>query len=147
MNSLVRRTADEVREQEGARVLRIDIGNLPNCYGDALLIEQVLVNLLNNASKFTRRRSDAQITVRGWQLGEETIISVKDNGVGFSMDHADRLFNTLQRLHPYEEFEGTGIGLATVQRILQRHGGRVWTQGQTDLGAEFFFALPKAPVA
>lgn len=143
MNALARRSADELREQDGVRELQIDIDNLPNCYGDALLIEQVLINLLTNASKFTRRRADARISIRGWQAGNEVIFSVKDNGVGFSMDHVDRLFNTLQRLHTYEEFEGTGIGLATVQRILQRHDGRVWAQGQPEIGAEFFFALPR----
>jgi light-regulated signal transduction histidine kinase (bacteriophytochrome) len=142
MNALARRTADELREQENGRAVQIDIENLPDCYGDALLIEQVLVNLLANANKFTRRRSNPMIAIRGWREDGEVIYSVKDNGVGFSMDQVDRLFNTLQRLHAYEEFEGTGIGLATVQRIMQRHGGRVWAKGEPDVGAEFFFALP-----
>jgi hypothetical protein len=142
MNALARRTADELREQESGRAVKIDIDNLPDCDGDALLLEQVLINLLANASKFTRRRSDPRIAIRGKRENGEVIYSVKDNGVGFSMDHVDRLFNTLQRLHRYEEFEGTGIGLATVQRIMQRHGGRVWAHGEPDVGAEFFFALP-----
>jgi signal transduction histidine kinase len=142
MNALARRTADELREQENGHTAEIDIENLPSCDGDVLLLEQVLVNLLANASKFTRRRSAPRISIRGYRENGEVIYSVKDNGVGFSMDHVDRLFNTLQRLHTYEEFEGTGIGLATVQRIMQRHGGRVWAKGEPDRGAEFFFALP-----
>jgi signal transduction histidine kinase len=142
MTALARRTADELREQESARILQIDIDELPTCCADALLIEQVLVNLLANASKFTRPRTVAQIAIRGRQQNGEVIFSVKDNGVGFPMDQVDRLFNTLQRLHAYEDFEGTGIGLATVQRIVQRHGGRVWAQGEPNVGAEFFFALP-----
>jgi light-regulated signal transduction histidine kinase (bacteriophytochrome) len=143
MTLLARRCADELREQESARILQIEIPGLPACVADALLIEQVLMNLLANAIKFTRPRSVARITVSGWQQDTEVIYCIKDNGVGFAMDQVGQLFNTLQRLHPYEEFEGTGIGLASVQRILQRHGGRAWARGEPGVGAEFFFALPK----
>jgi signal transduction histidine kinase len=144
MTLLARRCADELREQESARILQIEIPGLPACCADALLIEQVMVNLLANAIKFTRPRSVARISVSGWQQDSEVVYCIKDNGVGFAMDQVGQLFNTLQRLHPYEEFEGTGIGLASVQRILQRHGGRVWARGEAGVGAEFFFALPKA---
>jgi signal transduction histidine kinase len=145
MTLLTHRCADELREQETARILQIDIADLPACRGDGLLIEQVVINLLANAIKFTRPRSVAKIAVSGWQQDNEVVYCIKDNGVGFSMEQVGMLFNTLQRLHPYEEFEGTGIGLASVQRILQRHGGRVWAKGETGIGAEFFFALPKEP--
>jgi signal transduction histidine kinase len=142
MTLLARRCADELGEQEGARILQVEIADLPASCADTVLIEQVMINLLANAIKFTRPRSVARIDITGWQQDSEIVYCVKDNGVGFSMEHVGQLFITLQRLHPYEEFEGTGIGLASVQRILQRHGGRVWARGEPGVGAEFFFALP-----
>ncbi|MGB9606428.1 MAG: ATP-binding protein, partial [Bryobacteraceae bacterium] len=132
-------------EREGRQVEWI-IGDLPVCQGDPLLLRQVFYNLLSNALKFTRTREVARIEV-GWkasgtpEVPGRPVIYVRDNGVGFDMRYADRLFGVFQRLHREEEFEGTGVGLAVVQRIVQRHGGQIWAQGEVGIGATFSFTL------
>ena len=106
------------------------------------MMHQVFVNLLSNAIKFSRSRETARIRVGGSIEGDEAVYYVKDNGVGFDMQYAGKLFGVFQRLHGMDEFEGTGIGLAIVKRIVTRHGGRVWAEGKVDEGATIYFALP-----
>jgi len=126
------------------RQVTIHIGDLPMCESDPLLLEQVFVNLLSNAVKYSRPREVATIDVAAEVKAGETVYSVRDNGVGFDMQYADRLFRVFQRLHRADEYEGTGVGLATVQRIVERHGGRVWAQAEPDKGATFYFTLKGA---
>jgi len=141
MTELVRTIAEEVRRGAGDRPLDITIGPLPPARGDRDMLRQAVMNLLDNAAKFTRRRTPAQIEVGHRADGPETVYYVKDNGAGFDPRYAGKLFGVFQRLHRAEEFEGTGVGLAIVQRIVLRHGGRVWAEGQLDAGATFFFTL------
>ena len=123
--------------------MRITIGDLPPALADQSLLFQVLQNLLGNAIKYTKSKKPAVIEVGGKEEKKETIYYVKDNGVGFDERYIDNLFRPFQRLHGGEEYEGTGIGLSIVKRIIQRHGGRVWAEGKVNEGATFYFALPK----
>ena len=141
MTELVRTVADEIRRSAGDRPLEITIGPLPPARGDRDMLRQAITNLLDNAAKFTRRRAPGQIEVGHRADGAETVYYVKDNGAGFDPRYAGKLFGVFQRLHRAEEFEGTGVGLAIVQRIVLRHGGRVWAEGQLDAGATFSFTL------
>ncbi len=126
------------------RPMDLSIANdLPACQGDPHLLKQVWMNLLSNAIKFTRNREQAHIEVGAEKRAGEVIYFVKDNGTGFDMRYVDKLFGVFQRLHRAEEYEGTGVGLAIVQRIVRRHGGRVWAQAEVGRGATFFFSLPE----
>lgn len=141
---LVREVIAELEPETKGRDVRWTIADLPAVAGDAALLRLVLVNLLSNASKFTRPRHPARIEV-GCLPGAsgETVVFVRDNGVGFDAKYANRLFGVFQRLHRVEDFEGTGIGLANVRRIIGRHGGRTWAEGAVGNGATFYFSLPR----
>jgi len=144
MNSLVEETWKEMKEAHPARSLHLTVHNLDGAYGDRSLIKQVYVNLIENAVKFTRDRADARIEAGCYSNRNEIVYYVGDNGIGFDMSYHDKLFEVFQRLHHAEEYEGTGVGLAIVQRIVHRHGGRVWAKGKEGEGATFYFALPSA---
>lgn len=120
----------------------LNLGPLPEAVGDAALLRQVWINLLSNAVKFSARREQPRIVVSGEIAGKEAIFTVQDNGAGFDPQHAGKLFGVFQRLHRASEFEGTGVGLAIVHRIIERHGGRIWAEGKPGAGATFYFALP-----
>jgi light-regulated signal transduction histidine kinase (bacteriophytochrome) len=143
MTELAKSVFDELKASDVQRNLQFDIKALPHAYGDRALIQQVFVNLLSNAIKFTMPSKDAFVEVGGWSEGDEDIYYVKDNGVGFDMQYKNKLFGVFQRLHGESEFEGIGVGLAIVHRIIQRHGGRLWAEGEVNKGATFYFTLPK----
>jgi PAS domain S-box-containing protein len=142
MTSLARSVADELQAVEPDRTIAIDIGSLADAPGDGALLHQVWANLLGNAVKFSRPVETPRVEVRSEQLDGEYRYTVRDNGVGFDPTYVDKLFKPFSRLHPTAEFEGTGIGLAIVARIVGRHGGRVWAEGTPGTGATFGFALP-----
>jgi signal transduction histidine kinase len=129
----------------GGSAPRLQLGDLPAARGDATLLKQAWANLLANAVKFSARRERPVIEVSGRENGAQYVYCVKDNGAGFDMRYIEKLFNVFQRLHREDEFEGTGVGLAIVQRVIARHGGRVWAEGAVDAGAAFYFSLPKPP--
>ena len=144
LDALVREAQGEVTSQVNGRDIAWTIHALPEVDADRSMLRMVLVNLLSNAVKYTATRPQARIEV-GVAGGDEpeTIIFVRDNGVGFDMQYAHKLFGVFQRLHRAEDFEGTGIGLANVRRIVQRHGGRTWAEGAVDQGATFYITLPR----
>lgn len=142
MNALVKDVVEEQRQQSPDRALDIRVGSLPPAQGDPAMFRQVCTNLVSNAIKYTRGRSPAVIEIGARAEPKETVYFVKDNGVGFEMEFAHKLFGVFQRLHAEKDFEGTGVGLALVHRIVQRHGGRVWADGKVGVGATFAFALP-----
>jgi light-regulated signal transduction histidine kinase (bacteriophytochrome) len=146
MERLARAVVDQLGQEDTSRA-RTTIGELPRALGDLALIRQVLVNLIQNAFKFSRGRSEPQVEVSGRRERGEVVYTVRDNGVGFDMRYAGKLFGVFQRLHPIEQFEGTGVGLALVERIVVRHGGRVWGEGEVDRGAAFSFTLPDPEAA
>jgi PAS domain S-box-containing protein len=145
LEQLVKEALSEVQQETDGRNMGWRIGALPNLYGDRSMLRLALVNLVSNAVKFTRTRAQPKIEI-GCADGkeDEIVVFIRDNGVGFEMKYVNKLFGVFQRLHRAEEFEGTGIGLATVQRIIHRHGGRVWAEGLVDRGATFYFSVPKS---
>jgi light-regulated signal transduction histidine kinase (bacteriophytochrome) len=144
LEPLVRDVIRELEPDAIGRNIEWRIGELSAVGGDAALLRIVLVDLISNALKFTRPRQQARIDIGAiFDHPSEVAIFVRDNGAGFDMRYADKLFGVFQRLHRAEEFEGTGIGLANVHRIIARHGGRTWAEGKPDQGAAFYFALPR----
>jgi PAS domain S-box-containing protein len=144
LGSLVREVIRELEPDAAGRDIKWRIADLPAVGGDASMLRIVLANLISNALKFTRPRQQAQIDIGSTpNRGSEAVVFVRDNGVGFDMTYVDKLFGVFQRLHRADEFEGTGIGLANVRRIIARHGGLTWAEGQVDQGATFYFSLPQ----
>ena len=144
LSHLLNESVSQILTQTEGRDIEWKIHKLPNVYGEPSMLKLVLINLIANAVKFTSTRTKAEIEIGCRKDGNEDICFIKDNGVGFNMDYADRLFGVFQRLHTHEEFEGTGIGLANVRRIVSLHGGRTWAEGTVNQGATFYFTIPRA---
>ena len=145
-DSLVHEAIDGLHVETNGRPIHWKIATLPEVEADPAMLRQVWVNLIANAVKYSRPRNPAEIEIGCNAANGELVFFVRDNGVGFDMQYAHKLFGVFQRLHRAEEFEGTGIGLANVSRIIHRHGGRVWAESRPNAGATFFFSLPKKPI-
>ena len=143
MTELAKGVFEELKGTVTGQAIQSNINSIPNADGDRSMIRQVFFNLLSNAIKFTGPKGTSIIEIKGWTEENENIYYVKDNGVGFDMQYINKLFGVFQRLHSASEFEGTGVGLAIVQRIINRHGGRVWAEGKLGEGATFYFTLPR----
>jgi light-regulated signal transduction histidine kinase (bacteriophytochrome) len=141
MDAMMKEAWKELQVINPERGIRFTVKDTPTGYGDRALIKQVCINLLSNAIKFTKYMDDARIETGGRTDGDENVYFVKDNGVGFDMAYYDKPFGVFQRLHSSEDFEGTGVGLAIVQRIIHRHGGRVWAESKVNEGTCFYFSL------
>jgi signal transduction histidine kinase len=143
LNGLAQRALDAQHLATSGRNIETTLAELGNCEGDASLLEQVFVNLITNACKFTRGRDPARIEIGAEQRNGERVLFVRDNGAGFDMKFAGKLFGVFQRMHTPQEFEGTGVGLSIVQRVIERHGGRIWAEAEVGRGATFYFTLPE----
>ncbi len=141
MTQLVENTIAEINKVT-AHNAEIVVNGLHNIQADPTLMKQVMMNLLDNAVKYSAQKEKPRVEIRSWRDGEKVLFSVKDNGAGFDMRYADKLFGVFQRLHSFDEFEGTGVGLAIVQRIVNRHKGNVWAEAKEHEGATFFFSIP-----
>lgn len=143
MNSLVKSVKEDLMTFSDLKNIQIDIQNLIVASGDSGMIKVVVTNLLSNAVKYSSKKEEIKIEIGSYYEGENTVYYVKDNGAGFDMQYCDKLFGVFQRLHSASEFEGNGVGLAIVQRIIQKHEGRVWAESKLDVGSTFYFSLPK----
>jgi light-regulated signal transduction histidine kinase (bacteriophytochrome) len=141
LNAIVRRVIHDLQGEIGARTVEWTCGPLPALECDPGLMKHVFTNLMSNAVKYTGKRDIAKISIGVQQNADGLVIAISDNGAGFDQRYESKLFGVFQRLHRADEFEGTGIGLATVRRIIHKHGGRIWAQGELDRGATFFFTL------
>ena len=148
LDQLVQQTVSDFQKESNGRIITWKIQSLPTVQADGDLLRQVWVNLISNAVKFTSGRAEAHIEIGcAPGGGDEAIFFIQDNGAGFDPEYAGKLFGVFLRLHGFDEFEGTGIGLANVHRIIDRHGGRVWAEGVVDAGATFYFSIPKSKEA
>ena len=141
--SHVEEVREELHDVIGSRHIEWRIAPLPEVVGDPAMLRQAVFNLLHNAVKYTRTRATALIEIGAREEGQETVVFMRDNGVGFDINYVGKLFGVFARLHSDEEFEGTGIGLANVRRIISRLGGRTWAEGRVDEGATIYFSLPR----
>ena len=140
-NEIIQQVLSDLASDLKGRQIEFAIADLPICQADPSLLKQVWINLLSNAIKYTRYKSPAYIQVGYEVMDGKEVYFIKDNGAGFNMQYADNLFGVFQRLHREQDFAGTGIGLAIVQRIIQRHGGRIWAEAVVNQGATFYFTL------
>ena len=147
MTSLARGVVEELRQAGGDSLPDVSLEALPPAVGDRTLLQQVLANLVSNACKFSRTGPRARVEIGAHLEANEAVYFVRDNGVGFDMAYADKLFQVFSRLHRPDEFEGTGVGLALVRRVIERHGGRVWAESAVNEGASFYFTLPRRTAA
>lgn len=143
VTTLVHKTLQDLRNDSLNGTAELRVSSLPDAFADPTLLKQVFVNLISNAIKFSSLVSAPVVNIDGWMAAGECIYSIRDNGAGFDMAHADRLFKMFHRLHSCAEFVGTGVGLSIVQRIVERHGGRIWVEAAIGAGAQFTFSLPE----
>jgi light-regulated signal transduction histidine kinase (bacteriophytochrome) len=142
MKQMVDLICKDLLSAETDRHINVELQDIPNAFADTVTIRQVWINLLSNAIKYSRSKSESIITIGGQVQDQEVVYRVSDNGAGFDMRYYDKLFGVFHRLHRESEFEGTGVGLAIVQRIVGKHGGRIWAEGQVNHGATLWFSLP-----
>jgi light-regulated signal transduction histidine kinase (bacteriophytochrome) len=142
MEKLAGKVFEDLKPLIGQRNIRFEVNALPPAYGDLPMLRQVIVNFITNALKFTRTRETPLIEVGGRNEEKENIYFVRDNGVGFDRELSEKLFGMFQRMHNSQQFEGTGIGLFMIKQVIEKHGGRVWAEGEPDKGATFYFSLP-----
>lgn len=142
MNALVEGVIEEIKETEAGSKATWNVQELPPCYGDYRLLRQVWINLISNGVKYSSKKATPLLEIKATVKGKDAIYAIRDNGAGFDMQFIDQLFGVFQRLHKPTEFEGTGVGLAIVQRIIYRHGGKVWAEGTVGEGATFSFSIP-----
>jgi len=141
VQDIVHTIVEEQKSIEGDRLIEVKIDNLPNAFADLTTLRQVWINLVSNALKYSRDRERSVVEIGSFEKDQALIYYIKDNGAGFDMKYYDKLFGVFQRLHSQKEFEGTGVGLAIVQRIIAKHGGRIWAEAKLNEGATFYFTL------
>lgn len=147
LGEIVTACVAEIRQEYAGRDVEVVVGDLPNCVGDAVLLHQMMSNLIGNAFKYTGKVDRARVQIGMEESEDGEVVFIRDNGVGFDMSHADQLFAAFRRLHSRKDFEGTGVGLAIVDRIVRRHGGRIWATAEPGSGATFYFTLGSDPPA
>jgi PAS domain S-box-containing protein len=145
LDAVLKMVLKELNDKLANKKIDLVIGKLPNAFGDPHLIRIVFLNIFSNALKFTENRASPKIEIGSHSTSQEVIVYIRDNGIGFDMKYANKLFGVFQKLHSGKEFKGAGIGLANVKRVIRRHGGRVWAEGHVDHGATFYFSLPIVP--
>jgi light-regulated signal transduction histidine kinase (bacteriophytochrome) len=145
MEDIIHHVWEEQTQMAGERHIELVLKEMPEAYVDSITIRQLWVNLVSNAIKYTRNKQEAVVEIGSEESEDNLIYYIRDNGAGFDMRYYDKLFGVFQRLHSDKEFEGTGVGLAIVQRIISKHGGKIWAEAKPNEGATFFFSLNKSP--